>query len=58
MSDTETPLLFKVEITAEGQVHDAQGNLLSSEPVNAVMELTADQLAELGLPVPPHPQEK
>lgn len=55
---SETPLLFKVEITAEGQVHDADGNLLSSSPVTAEMELTAEQLVELGLPVPPHPQEK
>jgi hypothetical protein len=52
------PLLFKVEITAEGEVRDKDGVLLSTTPVHSVMELTADQLTELGLPVPPHPQEK
>ena len=43
------PDLFEVVITAEGEVRDADGNLISSEPIEARMRLTADQLAELGI---------
>lgn len=41
--------LFEVVVQATGEVRDADGNLISSEPVEARMTLTAEQLAELGL---------
>ena len=41
--------LFEVVISAAGEVRDAAGNLISSEPIEARMTLTAEQLAELGL---------
>lgn len=41
--------LFEVVVTAVGEVRDAEGNLISSEPIEARMNLTADQIAELGL---------
>jgi hypothetical protein len=47
-----TQQMFEVKVTANGEVRDADGNLLSTEPVEAVMHLTADQLAEMGLPIP------
>lgn len=50
-------LMFRVVVTADGEVRDADGNLISSEPVEATMDLTADQLRELGIPVPSNPQE-
>jgi hypothetical protein len=43
---------FKVKITAVGEVRDKDGNLLSSEPVEAEAELTESELIELNLPVP------
>lgn len=52
------PLLFKVKVTAMGEVRDAEGNLISSTPVEGSMQLTADQLAELDLPVPSHPDQE
>lgn len=52
------PLLFEVKVTAMGEVRDAEGNLVSSTPVEGTMELTADQLTELDLPVPPHPDQE
>jgi hypothetical protein len=41
--------MYEITITAVGEVRDADGNLISAEPVEAKMEVTADQLAELGL---------
>ena len=41
--------LYELAITASGEVRDADGNLISSEPVEARMTVTAEQLAELGL---------
>lgn len=41
--------LFEVAISATGEVRDADGNLVSSEPIEATMHVTAEQLAELGL---------
>jgi hypothetical protein len=43
---------YRVEVQAEGEVRDAEGNLLSTEPVTAVMELTAEELRQMNLPVP------
>lgn len=40
MSDTQ---LFQIKITATGEVRDAEGNLLNSEPVEAVATVTAEQ---------------
>lgn len=50
--------LFRVEVKATGVVRDAGGNVLSQAPVEGTFDLTADQLIELGLPVPPHPDEE
>lgn len=41
--------LFKLVVTAQGEVRDADGNLISSEPLEAEMTVTAEQLAELGI---------
>jgi len=48
---------FKVKITAVGEVRDKDGNLISSEPVDAEMELTEAELIELSFPVP-HKENK
>jgi hypothetical protein len=39
--------MYEVVVSAIGEVRDAEGNLISSEPVEARMELTAEQVAEL-----------
>lgn len=41
--------LFEITITATGEVRDAEGNLVSSSPVEATMRVTAEELAALGL---------
>lgn len=41
--------LYKVVINATGEVRDKDGNLISSEPVEAEMTLNAEQLEQLGL---------
>lgn len=38
---------FEVVITAVGEVRDAEGNLISAEPVEARLTVTADELREL-----------
>lgn len=38
---------YALKITAQGEVRDADGNLISSEPVEATLTLTADQVREL-----------
>jgi hypothetical protein len=38
---------FEVRINATGEVRDAEGNLISSEPVEATLTLTADELRTL-----------
>lgn len=43
------PQMYEVAITANGEVRDAEGNLLSSEPVESKIIVTAEQLADLGL---------
>ena len=35
------PELFELKITAQGEVRDADGNLISSEPVEATCVITA-----------------
>lgn len=44
--------LFRLTITAVGEVRDADGNLVSAEPVEAEIEVTADDLAALGITPP------
>lgn len=39
--------LYKFVVTAQGEVRDADGNLISSEPIEAEMTLTAEQVREL-----------
>lgn len=36
---------FAIKISATGEVRDAEGNLISSEPVEATLEVTAEELA-------------
>lgn len=49
-----TQQMYQITVTATGEVRDADGNLISAEPVEATMEVTADQLAELGLDTGEH----
>lgn len=44
--------LYQLAITAAGEVRDAKGNLVSSEPVEAKITVTETQLSELGLTPP------
>lgn len=39
--------LFEVVITATAEVHDADGNLISSTPIEATTTMTADEVAAL-----------
>jgi hypothetical protein len=39
--------MYRVTITAVGEVRDKDGNLISSEPVEAQMDVTEQQLREL-----------
>lgn len=41
--------MFDLTITAVGEVRDAEGHLVGTEPVEAHMQVTADELAALGL---------
>ena len=38
---------YAITITAVGEVRDADGNLVSSEPIEATHIVTADELAAL-----------
>ena len=40
-------LMYEVVITATAEVRDAEGNLISSEPIEATTLMTAEQVAEL-----------
>lgn len=40
-----TGQMFEVVISAMGEVRDADGALISAEPITATMHLTADELA-------------
>lgn len=42
-----TGLMYKVEVSAVGEVRDSDGNLLSAEPVTAEFEISEEQLREL-----------
>jgi hypothetical protein len=44
--------MYELAITATGEVRDADGNLVSSEPIESTIQVTAEQLREMGL----HPQ--
>lgn len=39
--------MFAVTVTATGEVRDAEGNLISSSPIEATFEVTEDQLNEM-----------
>jgi hypothetical protein len=39
--------MFEVLITATAEVRDADGNLISSSPIEAAMTMNAEQVAEL-----------
>lgn len=39
--------MFDVVITAMGEVRDADGNLISSEPIEALMTMTEEQVTAL-----------
>ena len=41
------PQMFDVVVTALGEVRDASGTLISSEPVTATVTMTAEQVSEL-----------
>jgi hypothetical protein len=42
-----TGQMYEIVLTATGEVRDADGNLISAEPVEATWQVTAEQLAEL-----------
>lgn len=44
-----TDMEYKVAITATGEVRDAEGNLISSEPIESTITVTEAQLLEMGL---------
>ena len=39
--------MFAMKITASGEVRDADGNLLSSTPIETTVELTGQQVRDL-----------
>jgi Fe2+ transport system protein FeoA len=39
--------MYEVKISAMGEVRDAEGNLVSSEPVEATMQVTEEQAEAL-----------
>ena len=41
------PQLYQLVIKASGEVRDADGNLISSEPVEAIATVTEDQAREI-----------
>ena len=59
-------LKFQMVISATAEVRDKDGNLISATPVEGqvkdadskVIEVTADQIREMGYPVPAHPDEE
>ena len=50
--------MYEIKVEAMGEVRDADGNLISREPIVATQQVTAEQLEELGIPHPHHPEEK
>lgn len=48
--------MFDLTITAMGEVRDADGDLISTEPVEATIRVSTTELAELGItPTPEFP---
>lgn len=45
--------VYELTVTASGEVRDAEGNLVSSEPIHSTIQVTETQLRALGL----HPEE-
>lgn len=41
--------MYELAITANGEVRDADGNLVDTQPITATMQVTEAQLRELGL---------
>jgi hypothetical protein len=41
--------MYELAVTATGEVRDAEGNLISSSPVESKIVVTEAQLRELGL---------
>lgn len=41
--------MYELHITAAGEVRDADGNLVSNEPLEATMTVTEDEARALGL---------
>lgn len=39
--------LYELHVTAVGEVRDADGNLISTQPIDTTITVTADQLAAL-----------
>ena len=39
--------LYQLSFTATGEVRDAEGNLISSEPISSTVTVTAEQAAEI-----------
>ena len=50
-------LKFEVKVVATGEVRDKDGSLVNNVAAEGTQVMTADQLREAGLPVPPHPDE-
>lgn len=50
------PQLYEVAVSAIGEVRDADGNLVSTQPVEATLTVTAGELHQLGL-TPPTPSQ-
>lgn len=45
-------MMYQVKIQATGEVRDAEGKLVSTEPIEAIMTKSAAELEELGIPIP------
>jgi hypothetical protein len=43
------PQLYELAVSASGEVRDAEGNLISTTPVESKIVVTEAQLRELGL---------
>jgi hypothetical protein len=41
--------MYELAVTATGEVRDADGNLVSAEPIESTIQVTAEQLREMGL---------
>ena len=43
------PQLYEITVQATGEVRDADGNLLSEQPIESRITVTEEQLRDLGL---------